>query len=126
LPQIQVWINNDDPANVEKLVTKLNVAMAGQKEKQLKAFFIFVDDSGAAISPMLTRLAEKTKAQDVCLAYLSPKDAAVKAYKVNLDPGVKNTVMLYRKRRITSKFVNWTANEKNDADLSSAIEELVK
>lgn len=79
-----------------------------------------------AISPKLTAIADKAKAQDVCLAYLSTRDPGVKAYKVNLDPSVKNTVMLYRKRRVTSKFVNWVSDEKSDAALKSAIDELVK
>jgi hypothetical protein len=126
LPQIQVWINNDDSANVEKLVKTLNDAVVGHKDKKLKAFFIFLDENGKSNAPKLAALADKLKSQDLALAYLSPKDEAIRAYKVNLDPSVKNTVMLYRQRRITSKYVNLQADEKGLAQLGSAITDLTK
>ena len=49
---------------------------------------------------------------------------ALRAYKINLVPEVKNTVMLYRKRRVTHKFVNLRADEKGLAELKTAIGEL--
>lgn len=124
MPQIQVWINKDDSNNVAKLVKQLNGAMLANKDKKLKAFFIFLGDE--KLSPALTAIAEKANANDVCLAYLSPKDEAIKAYKVNLDPAVKNTVMLYKRRTVTSKIVNLVADEKGSAQLDSAIADLLK
>ncbi len=126
MPQIQVWINNDDSANIEKLVKTLNDAVIANKAKYLKAFFIFVDPTGKKIEPRLAAIAKKTNSNDVALAYLSPKDDAVKAYKVNLDPSIKNTVMLYRDRTVTFKKANLVADEKGLADLKSAIKALVK
>ena len=126
MPQIQVWINNDDSANVEKLVKTLNDAVIANKAKYLKAFFIFVDPTGKKIEPKLADIAKRTNCNDVALAYLSPKDSAVKAYKVNLDPSVKNTVMLYRDRTVTSTKVNLVADGKGLADLKAAIKTLVK
>ena len=126
MPQIQVWINNDDPANVEKLVKTLNDAMISNKDKRLKAFFIFVDDSGSKIEPKLTAIAEKTKSEAVCLAYLSSKDHGVRAYKVKVDPEVKNTIMLYRNKTIISNHVNVVADEKGLATLSAAVSDLLK
>jgi hypothetical protein len=126
LPQIQVWINNDDPANVEKLVKTLNDAITENKEKRLKAVFVFVDDKGKSLEPRLTALAEKLKAPDLMLTYLSSKDEGVADYKVNLDPTVKNTVMIYRNRRITSKHVNLVADEKGLETLKASIAEVVK
>jgi hypothetical protein len=125
LPQIQVWINNDDPANVEKLVKSLNDSMLANKDKRLKAFFIFVDDTGK-IEPKLAAIAEKTKSDAVCLAYLSARDHGVRAYKVNVEPAVKNTIMLYRNRTIVSNHVNIVADEKGLATLNAAVNELLK
>lgn len=126
MPQIQVWINNDTPSNVEKLVKTLNDAVVDNKEKRLKGFFIFVDPSGKKIEPKLEAIASKTKSNDVCLAYLPPKDGAVTAYKINLDPAVKNTVMLYRDRTVVVKKVNLVADEKGLAELKTAIGTLLK
>jgi hypothetical protein len=126
LPQIQVWINNDKPENVEKLVKTLNEAMVANKNKKLKIFAIFLDGSKEKMEPMLTKLAEKAKAPDMSLTYISPKDDAIKAYKINLDPEVKNTVLLYRDRTVTANIVNLVADEKGLDALSKSITDLVK
>lgn len=126
MPQIQVWINNDDPANVEKLVKTLNDAMASHKDQKLKAFMIFLSDDKKAMESKLTAIADKTKSQDICLAYISPKDEAIEAYKVNVDPSVKNTVMVYKRKRITTKEVNLVADEKGMKTLQAAIDDVLK
>ena len=106
------------------LVKSLNEAMGANKDAQLKAFFIFVSDEPAKLEPELAKLAEKTGANDVALAYVGSDDGALRAYKINLVPEVKNTVMLYRKKRVTHKFVNLKADEKGLAELKTAIGEL--
>lgn len=125
MPQIQVWINHDNEANVAKLVKTLNDAVVSKRAKKLKAFFIFVDKDGASLEPKLVALADKLKTPDVALAYLGPDNEAVGDYKINLDPKVKNTVMLYRMREIKWQHVNLDA-AKDAKDLTRAIDELTK
>jgi len=108
------------------LVKTLNEAVQKNGDQELKAFFIFVSEDGTALSPKLAAMAEKAKANDVALAYISPKDYSLGAYKINLVPEVKNTVILYRNKRVTSKFVNIKADEKGLAELQTAVSELVK
>jgi hypothetical protein len=100
--------------------------MSEQKEKQLKAFFIFVTDEGKALAPKLTELATQAKADDLCLTFLPKKDEGVELYKFNLDPEVKNTIIVYRNKRVTAKFVNLVADEKGLGELKAAIAEVVK
>jgi hypothetical protein len=126
LPQIQVWINNDNPENVEKLVSTLNEAMVTHKEQKLKAFMIFVTTDAKALAPKLTSLADKNKAEDIMLAHIEPSNEAVDAYKVNVAPEIKNTIMLYRKKTVTSKHVNLKADEKGLAELKASIADLLK
>lgn len=111
---------------MKALVKSLNEAVNSNKDQELKAFFIFADDNGKALSPKLTKLADETKAHDVALAYIGRDDYSVGAYKINLVPEMKNTVLLYRNKRVTNKFVNLKADEKGLAELKSAIAELVK
>lgn len=107
-------------------MSALNKAVLDNKGKNLKAFFIFLDSTGKAIEPKLTAIAKKTNSYDLGLTYLSPKDPGVAAYKVNLDPAVKNTVMLYRNRKVTAKFVNLSAKAKDLAALKASIAKLVR
>ena len=123
MPQIQVWINKDDAQNVEQFVQTLNDAVIKNKAQQLKAFFIFVDGSDTR---KLTSIAAKSGSNEVCLAYLPSQDSAVKAYKVNLAPEVKNTVMLYRNRKVETKYVNFVVNDKGLDTLKADIAKLVK
>lgn len=85
-----------------------------------------MSEDGKSLSPKLASMAAKAKAKDVALAYISPKDYSLGAYKINLVPEVKNTVILYRNKRVTSKFVNIKADEKGLAELKTAVSELVK
>jgi hypothetical protein len=93
------------------------------KDKRLKAFFVFISDSGKAIEPLLSALAQKSNAYEVALTYLSRGNPAVADYKINLGPAVKNTVMIYRRRRVTQNFVNLQADDKDLASLQAALSE---
>ncbi|MBX3171528.1 MAG: hypothetical protein KF760_29235 [Candidatus Eremiobacteraeota bacterium] len=68
----------------------------------------------------LKQLNAAEKADNVGLALLKGKsDEAIQGYKINTDPGVKNTVIVYSKRKATAVFVNWTPKETNQ--LNAAI-----
>lgn len=47
-------------------------------------------------------------------------------YKVNLDPEVKNTIIVYRNKKVTAKFVNLKADEKGLSELKAALEAVAK
>jgi hypothetical protein len=126
LPQIQVWINNDDPANVEKIVATLDKEMQAHKAEKLKAFVIFMTDDGKALAPKLTALEQKTGAHSICMAYLSPKSQYAREYKVNPSPQVKNTFMLYREKEIRSNEVNLVLDDKGVATLDKDVAGILK
>ncbi len=126
MPQIQVWINNDNPDNVAKIVKTLDDAVIAHKDEKLKAFVIFVTDDSKTAETNLTELADKQKANEIALAYIEPKNEAVEYYKINLDAAVKNTVMMYRHKVVTAKQVNVVADDKGLAELQANIAALVK
>ena len=126
MPQIQVWINNDSPSNVEKIVKTLDDAVIAHKSEQLRAFVIFVTTDSKKAQVDLAAIADKVKANDVGLAYIEPTNEAVSDYKINLDASVKNTVMMYRHKKITSKQVNLVADEKGLADIQAGVKEAIK
>lgn len=124
-PQVQVWINRDDAENVTAIGKLLNDAVLANKDSQLKGFMIFlVDQENPGIQAKLTKLSEKT-GQDIALAYLTTGDEAVDAYKINTSAEVKNTIMVYRNKKVTQTFVNLKADEKGKAALASAISSVV-
>lgn len=126
MPQIQVWINNDDSTNTSKIISALNDAMRERKAQRLQAFAIFVSGAGKAIEPMLSGIEISTGAHDIGLAYLPPANRAVSAYKINLEPEVKNTVMFYRNKTIAATEVNLTADAKGLATLKADIAKITQ
>ncbi|MFI5385455.1 MAG: hypothetical protein ACHQ50_04965 [Fimbriimonadales bacterium] len=126
VPQVQVWINNDDPTNVDKLTKSLDEAILVNKNARFMAFVIFVTDGGKLIEPLLTSIEARTGAHNIALAYLGTKNYGVSDYKVNLAPEVKNTIMVYRDKRIVAKEVNLLADDKGLATLKADIAKITK
>jgi len=107
-------------------VKVLNDAVQARKDKELKAFVMFVDANGKDLEPTILRLAEKTGAKDMPITTIAPDNRAIRSYKVNLDPEVKNTVIVYIKKRVTDKFVNLKADEKGLGELKAAIDKVTQ
>lgn len=121
-PAIQAWINGDDMRNVETIASSLNKAVLTSKH-ELKAFLIVLTNSDAEIDAV-KKMAIETKNSDIGIAYLSAKDHAVQDYKINLASEVKNTIFLYKDKRVVSKFVNFKADKKGLVELDTAIDKI--
>jgi protocatechuate 3,4-dioxygenase beta subunit len=128
-PGVQVWVNDDSAQNVEKIVSVLEKAATKHADKKLKAFVVFINPKAEPSSAMKTRLAslaEKEKVANVSLVYLpGPKNEAVSEYQINTDPKVKNTIFVYKARKVDTKFVNFVADENGIKSLKSAIKNVL-
>jgi hypothetical protein len=127
---VQVWVNTDEGQNVGKIAGALEKAMASSAGKELKAFIIFMNPKAEpeeALKKNLEKMAEEKKLEKVGLSYISgPKDPAVALYRVNADEKVRNTVFIYRNKRLESKLVNLVADKKGLADLDASIQSVLK
>src|SRR5205085_11032276 len=60
LPQVQVWVNADNPENVEAIAKLLNDESASKKAAKLQTFLIFVTDGkDASLKERLEKLGQK-------------------------------------------------------------------
>ncbi|HSI72485.1 MAG TPA: hypothetical protein VK934_04855 [Fimbriimonas sp.] len=123
-PQVQVWINQDETKNIVMISKLLEKEMEENKASELKAFVIVLTDTPKETAELLSAIGDRIKAKNVALAYLSKKDAAVSDYKVNVANDVKNTVFVYRNKKVSEKFVNLKADEKGLTELSQAIDKI--
>jgi hypothetical protein len=124
LPQVQVWINNDETKNIVAVARLLEKEMEAKKASDLKAFVIVLTDTPDETARLLSAVAERIGTKNVGLAYLSKKDAAVSDYKVNVAADVKNTVFVYRDMKVRDKFVNLKTDEPGLAELAKAIDKI--
>lgn len=124
-PAVQVWVNGDSNENVLATQKILSNAVKNYAGKEFKAFVIVMTSDEKSLDTA-QRLAEDNPFDNVAIALIPHNHAAVKSYKVNPDASVKNTVMIYKDRKVVANMVNFVANEKGAAALNSAIEKVAK
>ena len=126
IPAVQVWVNSDDMANVGKIGSALEAAIAKHGARSLKAFVVYINPTGKssdAVTASLKSVAKANNLKNVAFTYLpSPKADPVSEYSINTDPSVKNTVLVYSNRKVVANFVNLKADASGLADLNSAVE----
>ena len=129
-PAVQVWINRDDEKNIGAIVSTLEKATKQNAAKKFKSFVIFMNpdaETAKTIEPKLAKIGTEQKVKNVALAYLpNAKDEAVGEYKINTSSDVKNTIFVYKARKVAAKFVNFTADEKSLESLNAAIKDVTK
>ena len=125
LPAVQVWVNGVPSEQDAKVAQKLEQAMAkfntGDKLR-LKSFMIFKGDQ--SIEGKLQQFAKLSRIEQVALAYLPGSSEAFSEYHIN--PEAKTTVLVYKGRRITDKFVDLPDSADSLKQLESAIDRIEK
>ncbi len=119
-PAVQVWVNGDSDENVSKLTASLSKAVDAHKDKELKAFVVMLTMCQGCEAKAKS-VGEKTEHKNIGIAYLPNNDAAVKNYKINVSSEVKNTVMVYKNKRVAATFVNLKADKEGLEKLHAAI-----
>lgn len=121
-PAVQVWVNHDSDENVTAIMKTVSGSVAKSKA-DLKGFVInltMCEKCETKVDALATK-AEKNKMDNIAVTKLSVSDEAIKNYKVNTDAEVKNTVFVYKNRKVVAKFVNLKADEKGLGELKAAI-----
>lgn len=127
-PQVQVWVNGDSMENVAKIASKLASEMKEHEKSEFKALVVFIGEGAKAEKAKAAglALAKKEGLTGLAMATISPSNEAVKAYKINVSPDVKNTVLVYKSWKVQDKMVNLTANAAGLKALDGAIANVVK
>ena len=127
-PQVQVWINGDNDANVSGIAKTLGVAMDKYKNKEFKALVVFVTNnpSDTKLADKLKTVAKATKSEKVGMAIIGKSDSAIEDYKINTNADIKNTVLVYKNKSVTTSMVNLKADANGLKSLNAAIESINK
>jgi hypothetical protein len=125
-PQVQVWVNGDDSANVKSMMMALSKAVEQNKSKEFKAMVVLLAPAGkkAAVIAKAKSMVSSTKIP-VALAVLETTDEAVSNYKVNTSADVKNTVFVYKNWKVANTMVNLKADSEGLKSLNGAIAKVV-
>lgn len=124
-PAVQVWVHGDDLKNVQAIVKDLGENMNSHKDKEFKALVVMIADNAKQASEMKEMIAKhhdtKADQNSVGIAVLEKNNEAIKAYKINLDPSVKNTVFIYKNWKVEKTFVNLKMDEKGCEDFCKSV-----
>jgi hypothetical protein len=127
MPQVQVWVNGDDPKNVETIAQLLDRRVGAWDKSSLKTFVIFLTDASnkSGTVKQIETIASKSRVK-IPLAWIAKDDEAIELYAINTKSEVKNTVLVYKDMQVKAKFVNLKADENGLRTLNGAIDGIVK
>lgn len=127
-PAVQVWLNTEDMKSAASIAQALDRAVAAGSRSDLKGFVVFIRRSRGAedrYAAQLREFATKNNLHNVGVTYVdAPSDQAVRSYRINTDPKVRNTVFVYRDRKVQSKFVNLPATSGGLDELAAAVRQV--
>lgn len=128
-PAAQVWVNGDDPANVAKITKTLEGAIAKNGLKKFRAFVVVMpgkDETPSTLKARLASFATENGLSDVALTFVyGDSKEAIEEYKINTDPSIKNTVLVYANRAVVANYVNLTGDDAGLSKLKASIDEAV-
>lgn len=116
---IMVWFNHANLDQMKNFATTLESEMKQRGEKNLRVFLVYMNPfykekngEGEKVLGEIRKWCAGQNLQHVAMLWVpSPVDAeSCGLYKIN--PAVKNTVFVYKKRKITDKWINIDYNDK--------------
>jgi hypothetical protein len=129
-PAVQVWVNDDAEQNVLAIAANLDKSVKANSNKKLKAFVVYANvnkQPDQTLRPKIADLAARNKLNNVALVVVGSWDkGAVRDNGINPDRRIRNTVYVYKKLIISSKFVNLVADAKGLAALDAAVNRVLE
>lgn len=118
-PAVQVWVTGDSLENVGKFHKMLSTGVEMHGKQEFKAFIVVVGDD-LKKNAEWAKWAESVKTGNVGVTWVAKDSSYIKQYKINTDGSVKNTVLFYKDKSVTSNLVNVNL-EKDMAAIHSAV-----
>lgn len=123
---VMAWINTDNWSNIAALAKSLDKKIEEQGLDKLRAFLIYMNPAGLKIEELENRLQEFAKDNELknvaVLSIPSPHDEKNAAlYRINPNKDVRNTLIVYKSRRVFDKYINFDYSDKNLALLFASI-----
>lgn len=117
-----MWVNNSDWKSLEPILLRFESESKTRGLRNFRVFVVYMNPNGLSKADLVKEA--QTKAKELKLdkvaltCVISPTDHESAAlYKINPDKAVKNTVLVYSKRKVIYKVINLEA---------AAFDELIK
>jgi len=112
---LMFW-NNRDLTQMWALLKKLDNKIADNNWDNLRVFAIYVNIDNANLNVVEQRLTDGAMQHQIqrCGVAFIPtlrESEDIKAYKLDNSQEIKNTIFIYRKRKVVDKFVNYDSDD---------------
>ena len=124
---IMIWMNTDDWNNMALLTSSLEKEISKKGLKKLRVFLMYMNPEGRSkeeMEKMLTDFSAKNELKKVAITYIpSPTDdETAGSYDINPDKQVKNTILVFKKRGVVDKKINFIATDASIRELLNSVE----
>jgi hypothetical protein len=117
---LMAWINTDNWTNTARLAKALDKKIDEQGFDKLRAFIIYMNPDGLKTGDLEKRLLEFSKNNELKhVAVLSipsaTDDKNAVLYRINPNNDTRNTLIVYKNRRVFDKYINFDYSDKSFA-----------
>lgn len=116
---VMVWVNDSDWKVLDPILQRLEAEVNTRGSRQFRVFVIYMNPDKLSKADMIQHCrdqAKRLKLDKVALTcVISPTDhETAGVFKINPDKEVKNTVLVYSRRRVAHKVINLKPDGLND------------
>lgn len=116
---VMVWVNNSDWTSLDPILQRLEAEVATRGSRQFRVFVMYMNPDKLKKEDLIQHCrdqARRLKLDKLALTcVMSPTDRETAgAFRINPDKDVKNTVLVYSRRRVAYKIINLKPDGLND------------
>jgi protocatechuate 3,4-dioxygenase beta subunit len=126
---IMIWFNHANLDQMSGFIKSLETEMKNRGEKKLRVFLIYMnpfyqestDPEHQIVGRKIKEWCEKQQLEKVAMTWIpSPVDPET-AGVYHINPEAKNTIFVYKNRKVTAKWVNVEYDQKSLKDILSVL-----
>ena len=125
---VHIWVNGEKQSTVANLATHLDQMISKRGLPQLRGVIVFIKPASIAKAKYeknLVNFVNNNKLRFVAVTYVDgPKAEGIRYYKINLDPKVKTTTLVFSKLNVSKNLVNLAGDTKSLKILTDATDSL--
>jgi hypothetical protein len=125
---VHIWVNGEKQSTVAKLATHLDQMISKRGLPQLRGVIVFIKPATIAkkkYEQNLLAFVKNNRLKYVAVTYVDgPKAEGIRYYKINVDPKVRTTTLVFSKLKVRANLLNLSGDAASLNALSSSADSL--
>lgn len=108
---VMIWVNDNDWVALSYIAKRLETEIEGRGLRKFRAFIMYMNPDSKPLPEVMKALSDfsaSLKLSRLAVTYIpSPTDeVTARLFEINPDKKIKNTVLIYKKRKVVGKIIN--------------------